>query len=256
MVSREYDCTTDEGAAQGIADAASALRRGELVVLPTDTVYGVGADAFNPTAVAALLDTKGRDRGMPAPVLVGSLEAAEALVEDLGTHGRDLVEALWPGPLTVVCGARPGLTWDLGDTKGTVGVRMPEHRLALDLLNEVGPLAVSSANLSGQPPGHSAAEAREQLGDAVAVYLEAGPGPQDAEPSTIVDLTYAVPRILREGAVPAEDLRKICGTVIGAGRRTGTTRRRGGTATDTSETSETSEKADDSGAASGSGESG
>lgn len=218
-MSRKYDCWDPESRTAGIADSASSLRKGELVVLPTDTVYGVGADAFNPEAVAVLLDAKGRGRDMPAPVLVGNTDVAAALVEDLGKHGHSLIDAFWPGPLTVVCPARPSLTWDLGDTKGTVAVRMPDHEVALELLREVGPTAVSSANLNGEPPALTATEALEQFGDSVSVYLEDGPAPQDVPPSTIVDLTYAVPRVLREGAIPIEDLRKICGTVIGVSKR-------------------------------------
>lgn len=223
-MSRVYDCWDEESRTAGIADAASSLRKGELVVLPTDTVYGLGADAFNPEAVAVLLDAKGRGRDMPAPVLVGTPEAASALVEDWGKHGQTLIDAFWPGPLTVVCPARPSLTWDLGDTKGTVAVRMPDHEVALELLRQVGPTAVSSANLSGEPPAHTASEAQEQLGDTVSVYLENGPAPEDITPSTIVDLTYAVPRVLREGAIPIEDLRKICGTVIGVSKKPRTKR--------------------------------
>lgn len=222
-MSREYDCENEEQREAGIADAASAVRRGELVVLPTDTVYGVGADAFSPDAVAALLDAKGRDRSMPAPVLVGSAEAAKALIDDLGPHGQSLIDAFWPGPLTLVCAATPSLTWDLGNTKGTVAVRMPEHSVALDLLKKVGPMAVSSANRSGEPAARTAKDAREQLGDSVAVYLEAGPCPDEGLASTIVDLTYAVPRVLREGAVAVERLRETCGTVIGVTKRPRTT---------------------------------
>ncbi|GAB3208420.1 L-threonylcarbamoyladenylate synthase [Marinactinospora thermotolerans] len=213
-MSRSYDCSGDEERASGISDAASSVRRGELVVLPTDTVYGIGADAFSPTAVARLLQAKGRGRDMPPPVLVGSVRAAHALIDDLGSHGQDLIEEFWPGPLTIVCAATPSLSWDLGDTKGTVAVRMPMHPVALELLKEVGPMAVSSANISGRPAATTAADARAQLGDSVAVYLDGGPCADDV-PSTIVDLTYAVPRVLRDGAIPIERLRAVCGTVIG-----------------------------------------
>lgn len=213
-MSRSYDCADEAARGDGIADAASAVRRGELAVLPTDTVYGIGADAFSPGAVSALLEAKGRGRDMPAPVLVGSMRAAQALIDDLGSHGRDLMEEFWPGPLTIVCAATPSLSWDLGDTKGTVAVRMPMDQIALDLLREVGPMAVSSANLSGRPPAVTAQEAREQLGESVAVYLDGGPRESPAV-STIVDLTYAVPRVLRAGAIPIERLRAVCGTVIG-----------------------------------------
>ncbi|WP_017580860.1 L-threonylcarbamoyladenylate synthase [Nocardiopsis valliformis] len=218
-MSRIYDCADETARKDGIADAASAVRRGDLVVLPTDTVYGIGTDAFNPKAVANLLETKGRGRDMPPPVLVGSMRAATALIDDLGNHGRDLMEEFWPGPLTLVCTATPSLSWDLGDTKGTVAVRMPMDPVALELLKETGPMAVSSANKSGQPAAVNAGEAIEQLGDEdVAVYLDGGETDSPVA-STIVDLTYAVPRVLRSGAISIEQLRAVCGTVIGELRK-------------------------------------
>ena len=218
-MSRIYDCADDTARKDGVTDAASAVRRGDLVVMPTDTVYGIGTDAFNPTAVARLLETKGRGRDMPPPVLVGSMRAATALVDDLGNHGRDLMEEFWPGPLTLVCNATPSLSWDLGDTKGTVGVRMPMNPVALELLKETGPMAVSSANKSGQSAAVRVEEAVEQLGEEdVAVYLDGGETDSEV-PSTIVDLTYAVPRVLRQGAISIEQLRSVCGTVIGELRK-------------------------------------
>ena len=212
-VSRRYDCSEPLERTRGIADAVSVVRRGELVVLPTDTVYGIGADAFTPAAVTALLDAKGRGRDMPAPVLVGSVRAAQALVDDLGTYGHDLVDEFWPGALTIVCRANSTLAWDLGDTKGTVAVRMPLHPLALELLKETGPMAVSSANRSGAAPARTAKEAEEQLGDAVAVYLDDGPSGA-RPPSSIVDLTGAVPRLLRAGAISEQRLREVCGVLL------------------------------------------
>ncbi|GAA0582251.1 L-threonylcarbamoyladenylate synthase [Actinomadura livida] len=198
---------------RGIAEAVSAVRRGELIVLPTDTVYGVAADAFTPPAVTALLDAKGRGREMPPPVLVGSVRAATALVDDLGTYGQDLIDEFWPGALTLVCRANPNLMWDLGETKGTVAVRMPMHELAVELLKETGPLAVSSANLSGQAAARNAVDAEKMLGDAVSVYLDAGEsGPGD--PSTIVDLTGSIPRLLRAGAIPEYKIRTVVGVLL------------------------------------------
>lgn len=211
-VGRRFDCSDLDQRAEGLTEAATAVRRGELVVLPTDTVYGIGADAFMPPAVTALLDAKGRGRDMPPPVLVGTVRAATALVDDLGPYGQDLIDAFWPGPLTLVCRANRALSWDLGDTKGTVAVRMPLHPVALDLLKETGPMAVSSANRSGAPAATTAEEAEEQLGDSVAVYLDAGKT-TDNTPSTILDLTTAVPRLLRRGAIPVEKLRGIIGYV-------------------------------------------
>jgi L-threonylcarbamoyladenylate synthase len=198
---------------RGIAEAVSAVRRGELVVLPTDTVYGIGCDAFTPSGVTALLEAKGRGRDMPPPVLVGSVRAATALIDDLGTYGQDLIDEFWPGALTLVCRANPNLAWDLGDTKGTVAVRMPMDQLALELLRETGPMAVSSANLSGAEAARTAEDAEKQLGDAVAVYLDAGAS-GEGEPSSIIDLTGPVPRLLRAGAIPEDRLRGVCGVLL------------------------------------------
>ena len=212
-MSRRYDCSDPLERTKGLADAVESVRRGDLVVLPTDTVYGIGADAFTPDAVTALLDTKGRGREMPVPVLVGSVRAATALIEDLGTYGQDLLDEFWPGALTVVCRANPNLSWDLGETKGTVAVRMPLHDLAIELLKETGPMAVSSANRTGGPPARTAAEAAEQLGDAITVYLDDGPS-GDAPSSSIVDLTGAIPRLLRAGAIPEDKLRDVLGVLL------------------------------------------
>ncbi|QXJ21784.1 threonylcarbamoyl-AMP synthase [Actinomadura graeca] len=212
-MSRRYDCSDPMERTRGIAEAFAASRRGELVVLPTDTVYGVGVDAFMPIAVEALLEAKGRGREMPPPVLVGSVRAATALVDDLGSYGQDLIDEFWPGALTLVCRANPTLMWDLGETKGTVALRMPMHELAVELLKETGPLAVSSANLTGQPAARTAAEAEKMLGDAVSVYLDGGPSGH-AEPSTIVDLTGSVPRLLRAGAIPEDRIRSVVGVLL------------------------------------------
>ncbi|AQZ66236.1 threonylcarbamoyl-AMP synthase [[Actinomadura] parvosata subsp. kistnae] len=209
-MARRFDCSDPDQRTVALMEAAAAVRRGDLVVLPTDTVYGIGADAFTPDAVKALLDAKGRGRDTPPPVLVGTVRAATALVDDLGPYGQDLIDAFWPGPLTLVCKANRALSWDLGDTKGTVAVRMPLHPVALDLLKETGPMAVSSANRSGAPAATTAAEAEEQLGDSVEVYLDGGKT-TDNTPSTILDLTTAVPRLLRRGAIPVEKLRGIIG---------------------------------------------
>jgi L-threonylcarbamoyladenylate synthase len=205
-----FDCSDETQRAEGLAAAATAVLSGELVVLPTDTVYGVGADAFSPAAVSRLLAAKGRGREMPPPVLVGSVRAASALVEDLGSWGQQLIDEFWPGGLTIVCRAQRTLNWDLGDTKGTVAVRMPEDPVALALLKETGPMAVTSANLTGQPAATTAQQAREQLGDSVAVYLDGGPS-AGGQASTMVDLTGDVPRMLRSGAISIGRLREIAG---------------------------------------------
>jgi L-threonylcarbamoyladenylate synthase len=207
-MSARYDCTDPAQRAAGLAEAAAALRKGELAVIPTDTVYGLAADAFSPPAVTGLLAAKGRDRQMPPPVLVGTVRAATALVEDLNEFGKDLIDEFWPGGLTLVMRANRSLIWDLGETKGTVAVRMPLHELTLELLKETGPLAVSSANRSGAPPATTAADAEAQLGVGVAVYLDAGPCSSDV-PSTIVDLTGVVPKLLRPGVISIARLREV-----------------------------------------------
>ena len=207
-----YDCTSAELRASGIAAAVSAVREGDLIVMPTDTVYGVGADAFTPPAVRAMLAAKGRGRNMPSPVLVGTTRAASALVENLGAFGQDLIDEFWPGALTLVLRASPTLLWDLGDTKGTVALRMPLHPVALEILKQTGPLAVSSANRTGQPSATTAREAERQLGEAVSVYLDAGPC-MDNVPSTILDLTGTIPRVLREGAISVDRLRTVASII-------------------------------------------
>jgi tRNA threonylcarbamoyl adenosine modification protein (Sua5/YciO/YrdC/YwlC family) len=207
-MSARYDCTDAQQREEGLAAATTAVQEGRLIVLPTDTVYGVGADAFKPEAVTALLAAKGRGRNMPPPVLVGSVRAATALVESLGAFGQDLIDEFWPGPLTLVFRSSPTLLWDLGDTLGTVAIRMPLHPVALDLLRRTGPMAVSSANRHSLPAATTADEAQQQLGDAIDVYLDGGPC-ADNVPSTILDLTQAMPRMLRAGALSIDDLRKV-----------------------------------------------
>lgn len=213
-MSERFDLSDPLQYAAGLAAAAEAVRKGELIVLPTDTVYGVGADAFTPWAVSRLLAAKGRGRDMPPPVLVGTVRAATALVDDFGPFGQDLIDEFWPGGLTLVAPATPTLAWDLGDTRGTVAVRMPLHAAALDLLKKTGPMAVSSANTTGRPAATTADEAVEQLGDSVSVYLDGGPCGGGVA-STIIDLTGSVPRLLRAGAISMDRLREVAALVTG-----------------------------------------
>jgi tRNA threonylcarbamoyl adenosine modification protein (Sua5/YciO/YrdC/YwlC family) len=210
-----FDCTDPEQRAAGIASAVSALKSGRLVVLPTDTVYGVGADAFDTFAVAALLAAKGRGRDMPVPVLVGSWYTIDGLTLSVPHAARELIKAFWPGALSLVVQQAPSLQWDLGDARGTVMLRMPLHPVAIELLREVGPMAVSSANISGRAPAVTADDARRQLGDMVDVYLDAGPSQQQTA-STVVDLTGATPRILRAGPVSADDIATVLGVSAAA----------------------------------------
>lgn len=212
-VSTIYDCGVADARKAGLAAAASCVRGGRLVVMPTDTLYGLGCDAFDAAAVRTLLAVKGRGPSMPVPVLVGSWTTIDGLVLGVPRHARSLIEAFWPGGLSIVLPHAPSLVWDLGDTRGTVMLRMPLHPVALELLREVGPMAVSSANRSGQPPATTAAQARAQLGDEIAVYLDGGPC-QDPVPSTIVDLTGDNPLVLREGAVSADQVSEVLGIAV------------------------------------------
>ncbi|MDJ0379362.1 MULTISPECIES: L-threonylcarbamoyladenylate synthase [unclassified Streptomyces] len=207
-MARRYDCNDATDRKTGLREAASAVRRGELVVLPTDTLYGIGADAFSAEAVGDLLAAKGRGRNMPTPVLIGSPNTLHGLVTDFTEQAWELVDAFWPGALTLVAKHQPSLAWDLGETRGTVAVRMPLHPVAIELLTEVGPMAVSSANLTGHPAPEDCDAAREMLGDSVSVYLDGGPTP-GIQPSSIVDVTGKVPVLLREGALTADQLREV-----------------------------------------------
>ncbi|MDY6997815.1 MAG: L-threonylcarbamoyladenylate synthase [Actinomycetota bacterium] len=205
-----YDCADPAQRETGIAAAISALKSGRLVVMPTDTVYGIGADAFDGDAVAALLAAKGRGRDMPVPVLVGSWHTIAGLVYSVPNSAKELIRAFWPGALSLVVRQAPSLHWDLGDANGTVMLRMPLHPVAIELLRAVGPMAVSSANISGRPAAVTAAQARDQLAELVSVYLDGGPAEQQAA-STIVDLTGAHPRVLRQGPVTVDAIATVLG---------------------------------------------
>jgi tRNA threonylcarbamoyl adenosine modification protein (Sua5/YciO/YrdC/YwlC family) len=209
-MTEQFDCSDPVQREAGIAAAISAVKGGRLVVMPTDTVYGIGADAFDNDAVAALLAAQGRGRDMPVGVLVGSWHTIDGLVFSVPDSARELIQAFWPGALSLVVRQAPSLQWDLGDAYGTVMLRMPLHPVAIELLREVGPMAVSSANVSGRPSAVSVDEARNQLGDLVEVYLDGGPAEQQAA-SPIVDLTGAEPRVLREGPDTLDAIAKVLG---------------------------------------------
>lgn len=215
-----YDCTAAEQRAAGLEHAQRAIRENKCVVFPTDTVYGIAADAFSPLAVTLLLASKGRSRTMPPPVLIPRLNALDGLATDVPAGARRLAEAFWPGGLTLILHAQPSLDWDLGDTKGTVALRIPADDVAQDLLTLTGPLAVSSANRTGQAAARTAAEAEAQLAESVEVYLEGGPRPAegaDALPSTIVDATSVPLRVVRQGAISLARLREVVPDLLGIG---------------------------------------
>lgn len=209
-MTRMLDCRDPLNRSEAIAAATDAVKSGRLVVLPTDTVYGIAADAFDNGAVANLLAAKGRGRDMPVGVLVGSWHTISGLVYSVPDAAHELIRAFWPGALSLVVQQAPSLQWDLGDARGTVMLRMPLQPVALDVLRAVGPMAVSSANVSGQPPAATAAEAQRQLGDRVDVYLDGGTSEQQAA-STILDLTGEVPKILRTGPISARAVADVLG---------------------------------------------
>lgn len=213
-----YDCSDSTQLLAAARAARQALGRGGLVVLPTDTVYGIAADAFTPEAVDALLMAKGRGRQSPPPVLIPDTATLGALAAHVTAPVRAMAEAFWPGPLTIVLDANPSLSWDLGDTGGTVALRIPNHPLTLELLRETGPLAVSSANKTGEPAANRVSEAQDMLGDEVDIYLDAGLADGDGVASTIVDATGITAeggtlRILREGGITKAALAELMPTV-------------------------------------------
>ncbi len=203
-----YATSTDDERDIALNAASLAVQRGQVIVIPTDTVYGVAADAFDADAVAALLAVKGRGREMPPPVLVSTATTLDALAVDVPDYARALIKEFWPGPLTVVCKQQASLRWDLGDSRGTVAVRMPDHEIALELLERTGPLAVSSANKTGLVPATDADVAEEMLGEYVALVVDGGPTP-GSEASTIVDVTTTPGRVLRRGALSLDELNAV-----------------------------------------------
>lgn len=209
---RTIDCTRGISAGD-LDDVTAAVHSGRLVVLPTDTVYGIGADATDPRAVAAVLAAKGRGRQMPPPVLVADASAVGDLCVDVPAAAGRLAAAHWPGGLTLILRARPDLGWDLGETGGTIALRMPDQAVALELLARTGPMAVTSANLTGLPPATRVEEAQRYFGDVVSVYLDGGPTPGPT-PSTIIDLAHGAPRAVRLGTIPLDALAGTAGMAI------------------------------------------
>ena len=222
-----FDCSVDTDLLTGMRLAKVSLGRTELVVIPTDTVYGLAANAFSAEAVQKLLNAKGRDRQSPPPVLVANLNMARALVELLPDAAEKLAETFWPGALTLILRSQPSLDWDLGETKQTVALRVPDHKIALALIEETGPLAVSSANLTGKPAATTAKQAFDYLGESVEVYLDGGPSPK-GEASTILDLTALVDsyddngalttmgkiKVIRQGALSLARIQTVVGDLL------------------------------------------
>ena len=206
-----FDCAVTTELLEGMRHAKQTLGRAGLIVLPTDTVYGIGADAFSAFAVNALLEAKGRGRQSPPPVLIPSLDTLRALADNPQAITFKLAEKFWPGALTLIVRAQRSLSWDLGETKGTVALRIPDNEITLALLKEVGPLAVSSANLTGEPAATNIADAQKYFDKKVGVYLDGGPTSSN-KPSTILDLTEdGFVKVVRVGALSIAQIKKVVG---------------------------------------------
>lgn len=224
---KSFDCSVDTELLTGMRLAKVSLGRTELVVIPTDTVYGIAANAFSAEAVQGLLDAKGRGRQSPPPVLIANMNMARALVESFPDAAVKLAQTFWPGALTMILKAQASLDWDLGETKGTVALRVPDHKIALALIEETGPLAVSSANLTGEPAATTCQQAFDYLEKSVSVFLDGGPSPK-GEASTILDLTGLVDsydeagtltttgtvKIVRLGALSSAKIRSVVGDLL------------------------------------------
>jgi L-threonylcarbamoyladenylate synthase len=195
-------------AVDAVADAVRAASLGELIVVPTDTVYGIGTRPDDSVATARLFDAKQRPRELEVPLLASTL-AQLRTVARFDDRAEGLAEAFWPGPLTLVLPRTPpSEAWDLGGDPGTLGVRIPDHRLTRAVLATTGPLAVTSANRSGEPPARTCDELEEVFGDLVRVYL-CQDEPLEGPPSTVVDLAHGRPRLVRGGAVHPEDIARL-----------------------------------------------
>ena len=209
------DVADPDACEEALVQAADAIADGECIVLPTDTVYGIGADALNPLAVQRLLNAKERGRDMPPPVLVSDSVALPALCQHIPAGAKALAEKYWPGGLTLILRAQESLGMDLGETNGTLAVRVPDQDQTRELLRMTGPMAVSSANKSGHPAALTAQEAADQLGVEVAVYLDAGPS-RVGESSTIIDfVSTADGKVVRQGALSLEAIHEVASDVIG-----------------------------------------
>lgn len=207
-VTERYPIATEDEQTEAIDAAVTALQAGELVIVPTDTVYGIAADAFDKGAVAGLLAAKGRGRAMPPPVLISNVATLDALATRIPDWARTLVEELWPGALTIVLHQQPSLQWDLGEARQTVAVRIPDSDILRQIIDRVGPLATSSANRTTKPAATNADQAEEMLGKMVKAILDGGESPV-GEASTIVSATGDEPKILREGAISIDRINEI-----------------------------------------------
>ena len=191
-----------------VAEAADAARAGRLIVLPTDTVYGIGTRPDDPVATARLFEAKARPRGLELPILAATAAEARTLAR-FDARADRVAGACWPGALTLVLPrTEASAGWELGGDPATVGVRVPHHPLALAVLAATGPLAVTSANRSGAPPARTCDELQAAFGDAVDVYL-CQDEPLEGLASSVVDLAHGPARLLRAGSVASEVIERL-----------------------------------------------
>ena len=196
-----------------VADAAQAARNGRLVVFPTDTVYGLATRPEDSAATAALFEAKRRPSGLELPVMAASAHVLRSLAR-LDERAEILAAALWPGPVTLVLPREPSSSgWDLGGDPSTIGVRVPRHGLALAILDASGPLAVTSANISGSPPARTCQELEEAFGELVDIYL-CEDEPLTNPASTVVDLAHGPARLLRAGGASTEAIARLIGPLL------------------------------------------
>ncbi|CAB4573697.1 MAG: threonylcarbamoyl-AMP synthase [Actinobacteria bacterium] len=202
--------TTDAERRRGLVAAKAALMRGECVVMPTDTVYGVAANPFVPKGITSLLAAKRRDREMPIPVFVPNLDSALALSYQVSDQAKLIMEKFWPGAITLITKAHPTLKWDLGNADGTIALRIPLQRTALELLTETGPLGVTSANLTGEPAATDIESAQNKFGNSVSVYLDTGATSGEVA-STIIDASQVQLRVVRVGVISISSIVEVTG---------------------------------------------
>lgn len=206
-----FDCREPAALLEGMRKARMAIGRGKVVCVPTDTVYGLVADAFKPSATKALRDARGMVENDPLGVLLPGIPTLRALADNVADEVHALAGEFWPGALTIITAAGESLMWDLGNTQGTVALRMPSERIVLELLSETGPLVASSAYRVGETGGLRAEDAEATFGGDVAVYLSSGASYSAGILSTVIDATGLDRpggrlRLVREGAIPATDI--------------------------------------------------
>jgi L-threonylcarbamoyladenylate synthase len=208
------ECADGAHRDRAVAAALAAVRRGDLVVMPTESSYALVTDAFSARGLDRLRDAKGYDDRVPLPVMVGARATVAGIANGVSDDARALMDAFWPGPLTLMLNAQPTLSWSLS-TDTPVSVRMPLHPMALALLSAAGPLVATTANIPGLPAPTDVDDALGQLGDTVAIALDAGDlSDPDALPSTVIDMTQDPPRVMRVGALDVSEVERVCHVVL------------------------------------------